>query len=122
MTDTMADYLIDDMYLAPMMPHDIGTSRDELIPCAEFLKFRELLDKAGIKWHDASDTELLPRWGMYRTHGDGFSCIYGTGSYGMERGLLELQCSNMVDVEGHLTAHEAFDLCAEKLGWTNENS
>lgn len=92
-------------------------SRDVLTPCDEFLKFRELLDKAGIEWHDASDTELLPRWVMYRTHGNGFSCIFGTNSYGMGQGLLELQCSGVPDVTGYLTAQEAFDLCAKNLKW-----
>lgn len=44
MSETMADFLIDDMFLSPMLPQDIGTSRDELEPepCTEFLKFREL--------------------------------------------------------------------------------
>lgn len=81
-------------------------------PCAEFLKFRELLDGAGIPWHD--DSEHIEgegySWHMRRTHGDGFSVIYGRGSYGAPAGLLEARVDGVPDVTGWLTAEEAFEM------------
>ena len=81
-------------------------------PCAEFLKFRELLDAAGIPWHDASEHCEGDgySWHMHRTHGDGFSVIYGRGSYGARSGLLEAQVRGIPDVTGSLTAEEAFEM------------
>jgi hypothetical protein len=82
-------------------------------PCDEFLKFRKLLDGAGIPWHDAS-THIEGdgySYHMHRTHGDGFSVIYGIGSYGREAGLLEARVEG--DVTGWLTAEEAFEMVRE---------
>ena len=80
----------------------------------EFAKFRRLLDMNGIPWHDASGTLV------HRTHGEGFSCIYGFGTYGYPDGLLELAlgkgdgCSDsMMEPVGHLTADEAFKMVSE---------
>jgi hypothetical protein len=81
-------------------------------PCPEFVKFRELLDKAGIPWSDAS--EVKPYYIMHRTLGDGFSVIYGHGSYGSDEGLLELSYIGEDDVIGHLTAEEVFQIINPK--------
>lgn len=81
-------------------------------PNSEFLKFRELLDDAGILWHDASEHHEGEgySWHMHRTHGDGFSVIYGRGSYGAKAGLLEARIDGRPDVDGWLTAEEAFEM------------
>lgn len=81
-------------------------------PCREFTRFRELLDATGIEWHDASD--LNPICPLHRTHGEGFSVIWGAVSFGREFGLLEAKLDGMEEV-GHLTAEDAFNLCREKL-------
>ena len=80
-------------------------------PCPEFLKFRKMLDAAGIPWHDASGDS--PYFIMHRTHGEGFSVIYGRGSYGCEAGLLEASIEGVPDVTGYLTAAEAFKMVKE---------
>ncbi len=80
-------------------------------PCAEFLKFRELLDGAGIPWHDATDS--CDYFTMHRTHGDGFSVIYGKHGYGASMGLLEARIDGRKDVDGWLTAEQAFELVKE---------
>ena len=77
-------------------------------PCDEFLRFRELLDAEGIPWHDASEASALHT--MHRTHGDGFSVIWGRHSYGGCWGLLEARIDGMRDVQGWLTADEALAL------------
>lgn len=80
-------------------------------PCEEFVKFRKLLDEAGIPWHDASgDDEYFV---MHRTHGEGFSVIYGRGSYGRDEGLLEAQVKGVKDVTGYLTAEDALKMVKE---------
>lgn len=81
-------------------------------PSAEFLKFRELLEAAGIPWHDASEHHVGDGYAyhMHRTHGDGFSVIYGRGSYGARAGLLEARVDGVPDVTGWLTAEEAFEM------------
>lgn len=75
-------------------------------PCGEFIKLRELLDAAGIPWSDAST--IQDYYVMHRTHGDGFSVIYGFGSYGCEDRLLEVITANEIGATGNLTAVEAF--------------
>lgn len=84
-------------------------------PCAEFLKFRELLDANGIPWHDASEHQEGEgySWHMHRTHGEGFSIIYGRWSYGAQAGLLEARVDGVPDVTGWLTADEAFEMVRE---------
>lgn len=89
-----------------------------LSPCEEFFKFRRLLDKAKIPWHDASD--LNAYFTMHRTHGDGFSVVYGRASYGREEGLLEAMIDGIEDVTGYLTAEEAFALVKEHCVRSNE--
>ena len=81
-------------------------------PCAEFVKFRELLDDAGIPWNDFSEHIVGDgyEWHMHRTHGDGFSVIYGRGSSGAQAGLLEARVDGVPDVTGWLTADEAFEM------------
>lgn len=81
-------------------------------PCAEFVKFRTLLDDAGIEWWDATDS--CDYFTMHRTHGDWFSVIYGNHSYGAKFGLLEAMVKGMKDVEGWLTAEEAFSLVKDR--------
>ena len=80
-------------------------------PCLEFLKFRKMLDVAGVPWQDASSDD--PYFIMHRTHGKGFSVIWGRGSYGREEGLLEAKIEGVPDVTGYLTAAEAFKMVKE---------
>ena len=74
-------------------------------PCAEFVKFR---------W-DATDS--CDYYTMHRTHGGWFSVIYGNHSYGAKFGLLEAMVNGMKDVEGWLTAEEAFSLVKDRRGY-----
>lgn len=102
--------------------------------CDEMIKFREGLDKRGIKWIDKSDitteerikyfisqgiSELFADATMYRTHfehkGKKYSVIYGYGSYGginaigQNNYLLEMMIDNN-DPKGWLTADDIFKI------------
>ena len=86
-----------------------GNNAAYLKPCREFAKLRKLLDAAGIQWEDASEPD--PVFPIHRTHGDGFSAIWGAGSYGREFGLLEVMVAGGDgDPVGWLTADEALEL------------
>ena len=84
-------------------------------PCKEFVELRRLLDKADIPWHDASEHIVGNCYShhIHRTHGDGFSVIYGNGSYGCEVGLLEVRISSVLGVTGYITAKQAFEMIKE---------
>lgn len=80
-------------------------------PCGEFVKFRELLDRGVVPWQD--DSTIDPYFTMHRTHGDGFSVIWGRGSFGCDANLLEARVKGVPEVTGYLTAEEAFKMIRE---------
>lgn len=88
-------------------------------PCAEMLRFQELLDAEGVKWRRNDNLSI----GIFRTQGTmeagcrrvRFSVVCGYGAYGAGDGLLEL----MVDYNeptGYLTADETLSRIKQHLG------
>lgn len=92
---------------------------------AEMIKFRRLLDNAGIEWHDASCKDNM--FPITRTHfvfkGYHWSVIHGRGSYGginvfnkrKDEGLLEMMSEAVNEGEpiGWLTAEDAMQIIFE---------
>ena len=93
---------------------------------AEMIKFRMLLDNAGIEWRDASALDDI-EFPITRTHfvfkGYHWSVIHGRGTYGginsfnegRDEGLLELMSNavNEGDPIGWLTAEDAMQIIFE---------
>ena len=88
----------------------------------EMIKFRKLLDKNGIEWHDASDP-AEDSFRIDRTHFEynrfHYSVVHGYGTYGgysnwndKDEGLLELMSNaiNRGNPIGWLTADEAIQI------------
>ena len=79
-----------------------------------FQALRDKLDQAGIPWHDNSDFLFDRTQGEWNGHF--FSAIHGYGSYGSEKGYLEVRIDETEPI-GWLTAKEAFDLIAGKVDY-----
>lgn len=76
-------------------------------PCEELVRLRGLLDAEGIGWADHSREESPHIWRIHAADGDPyFSAICGAGTYGSERGLLELWFGEG-EPTGYLSAEEA---------------
>lgn len=82
-----------------------------------FQSLRDLLDVAGIQWHDNSDGLFARTQGEY--NGRQFSAIQGEYSYGGAKGYLEVRMDEDEPI-GWLTAKQAFDLIAGNV--TNEKA
>jgi len=74
-----------------------------------FQELRDLLDEAGIEWHDNSDSLFARTQGEY--NGREFSAIQGEHSYGGAKGYLEVRMDEEEPI-GWLTAKQARDLIA----------
>lgn len=78
----------------------------------EMIKLRQMLDDMGIKWKDVSEHFRLIDLSIYRTHfehkGRHISVIIGHGTYGGNKGLLEMWDGNG-EPEGWLTAEEVIE-------------
>lgn len=84
-------------------------------PNREMLRLRDMLDAAGIEWHDASDGI------MCRTHDTEnddwtFSAICGYGAYGTIELWTKTMKQNREDPIGLNTAEEAFALIRKEVG------
>lgn len=86
----------------------------KVVICEEMIKFRELCDKRKIAWHDASEVINEDDY-ICRTHGEGFSCVNGYGTWG---GYLPLVKENENQLEimieenepiGNLDAYQAIE-------------
>ena len=85
---------------------------------AEFEALRGMLDSEGIEWHDNSDEVFHRTQGEHK--GRRFSAIFGYGSYGHERGYLEVRMDEDEPV-GWLTATDALEWIAGVIdGWGAE--
>ena len=76
---------------------------------AEFEALRDMLDSEGIEWHDNSDEVFHRTQGEHK--GRRFSAIFGYGSYGHERGYLEVRMDEDEPI-GWLTASDALEWIA----------
>jgi hypothetical protein len=82
----------------------------------EMIKLRQMLDDMGIEWEDVSShykfDESLIDLSIYRTHFEHkdrhISVIIGHGTYGGDKGLLEMWDGNG-EPEGWLTAEEVIE-------------
>ena len=79
----------------------------------EMIKLRQMLDDMGIEWEDVSEHYgNLIDITIYRTHfehkGRHISVITGHGTYGGNKGLLEMWGGNG-EPEGYLTAEEVIE-------------
>lgn len=79
----------------------------------EMIKLRQMLDDMGIEWEDVSEHYgILIDISIYRTHfehkGRHISVITGHGTYGGDKGLLEMWDGNG-EPEGWLTAEEVIE-------------
>lgn len=79
----------------------------------EMIKLRQMLDDMGIEWEDVSEHHgILIDITIYRTHfehkGRHISVIIGHGTYGGNKGLLEMWDGNG-EPEGYLTAKEVIE-------------
>ena len=99
--------------------------------CEEMIKLRKELDMLGIKWRDESEIMKVnyKDLTMYRTKFDTYnrdtqksydwSVIFGYGSYGQERKLLECM-SSYYDTDdgviGYQTADEIIKAVKESIG------
>jgi hypothetical protein len=97
-------------------------------PCLEMVRLRELLDSAGIGWHDQSvrngnhtiHRTISDAMVVVNEDGEGlefraFSVVWGQFTYGGTDGLLEVWPWYADDPTGHLGAYEAYELCAEAI-------
>ena len=84
-------------------------------PNREMLRLRDMLDGAGIEWHDASD-EIMCRTQLFDGDEMVYSAICGRHAYG----TIELWTRNArsckQDSIGLNTAEEAFALIREEVG------
>lgn len=103
----------------------------EMKMCDEMIKLRKELDMLGVKWRDESEIREFKGadFTMYRTKFDTYnrdtqksydwSVIFGYGSYGQERKLLECM-SSYYDTEdgviGYQTADEIIKVVKESIG------
>lgn len=78
----------------------------------EMIKLRQMLDGMGIEWEDVSSHLRYEEISIYRTHfehkGRHISVIIGDGTYGGDKGLLEMWDGNG-EPEGWLTAEEVIE-------------
>lgn len=101
--------------------------------CDEMIKLRKALDEKGVQWKDKSmicpeehilkvmrECNVSRKYAdcsMWRTHftykGYFYSVIYGYGSYGYEKGLLECMAGGE-EPEGELTANDVLKLMEGK--------
>ena len=84
-------------------------------PNREMLRLRDMLDAAGIEWHDASD-EIMCR--THDTEDDSwtFSAICGQHAYGEIELWTRTMKQDREDPIGLDTAEEAFALIREEVG------
>lgn len=82
--------------------------------CSEMKKFRSILDKHGIEWHDMSDLSICRT--RFRYKDNEWSVIHGHGTYGgwtafeEDAGLLEVYAVNSNnEPEGWMTAQEVWE-------------
>ena len=84
----------------------------------EMINLRRALDARGVEWQNASDNldRSFPFLNLiiYRTHwtynGHRYSAICGLGTWGGDKGLLEMWADWMDDHKGSLTATEVLQL------------
>lgn len=84
-------------------------------PNREMLRLRDMLDAAGIEWHDASD-EIMCRTNDTGGCGWTFSAICGRHAYGTIELWTNTMLDNKLDPIGLSTAEEAFALIREEVG------
>ena len=91
------------------------TDMTPLPPNREMMRLRDMLDAAGIEWHD--DSDFL----MCRTHDTAhrdwtFSAICGRYAYGTIELWTKTMRENKQDPIGLNTAEEAFELIRKEVG------
>lgn len=84
-------------------------------PNHEMLRLRDMLDGAGIEWHDNSD-ETMCRTQLFDGDTMVFSAICGYGAYGTIELWTRMMKQNRQDPIGLDTAEEAFALIREEVG------
>lgn len=84
-------------------------------PNEEMLRLREMLDDAGIEWHDNTD-EIMCRTSDTGDCGWTFSAICGERTCGVIELWTNTMIENKLDPIGLQTAEEAFELIREEVG------
>ena len=102
-------------------------------PCLEMVRLRELLDSAGIGWHDQSVRN--GNHTIHRTISDAmvvvdecgekvehrvFSVVWGQFTYGGADGLLEVWPWYAEDPGGYYSAETVFELCVDAVARAKE--
>lgn len=84
-------------------------------PNREMLRLRDMLDGAGIEWHDNSD-RFMCRTQLFDGDEMVYSAICGRYAYGNIELWTDTMQENKLDPIGLQTAEDAFEMIREEVG------